>query len=222
MPIPGDVPYYRLCADEYLYTAAPVFGAVATIEEPQSLYRLHGGNVYSARSFEEKLQLELEGHAQQSAALSHLFARHGITVDVASWRHHSWFHRLEEARAQILGLVGANETFVFVDDGTWGPRAEIFGERRAVHMVERNGLDWGAPGNDAEAVRAIEHWRADGAKFIVFAWPAFWWLDYYRSLRANLESCSKSVVSDDRLIVFDLTTEANAPRMRGDRTESRV
>ena len=57
-PMPEDVAYYKTCADEYLYTIAPVFGEIKAINKPQGFYRVHGKNIYSALSFEEKLKLE--------------------------------------------------------------------------------------------------------------------------------------------------------------------
>ena len=31
MPAPENIPYYRTCADEYLFNLAPFFGSVRTI-----------------------------------------------------------------------------------------------------------------------------------------------------------------------------------------------
>ena len=45
LPIPEEV--FRICADGYLITTAPFYGAVAAIEEPLGAYRLHGGNLWS-------------------------------------------------------------------------------------------------------------------------------------------------------------------------------
>ena len=73
LPIPVDVQYYKTCADEYLYTLAPVFGHVKTVSKPQGCYRIHGKNIYSALPFHKKLQLELDGHQQQTKALSSNF-----------------------------------------------------------------------------------------------------------------------------------------------------
>ena len=46
--------------------------------------------------------------------------------------------------------------------------------------------------------------RGEGAGFVVFAWPAFWWLDCYPRLRSHLRSNFPCVLQNDRLIVFDL------------------
>ena len=40
--------------------------------------------------------------------------------------------------------------------------------------------------------------------FIVFAWPALWWQDYYTGLRDHLQTRFPYVVENDRLIAFDL------------------
>jgi hypothetical protein len=43
-----------------------------------------------------------------------------------------------------------------------------------------------------------------GAGFIVFAWPAFWWLDHYAGLHRHLRAHFRCVLENDRLVVFDL------------------
>jgi hypothetical protein len=57
-PVPEDVAYYRTCADEYLYTLAPVFGEIRAIRESLGTYRVHPRSIYSAKSFVDKLRLD--------------------------------------------------------------------------------------------------------------------------------------------------------------------
>ena len=42
LPMPEDVPYYKACADEFLYTLAPVFGRVRAMLPAKGTYRIHG------------------------------------------------------------------------------------------------------------------------------------------------------------------------------------
>ena len=51
---------------------------------------------------------------------------------------------------------------------------------------ERDGDYFGPPEDSAAAVRELEALRSDGAGTIIFAWPALWWLDYYREFAAHL------------------------------------
>ncbi|MCI0334732.1 MAG: glycosyltransferase, partial [Planctomycetes bacterium] len=144
LPIPEHVPYYRLCADEYLYTLAPVFGRLRTIAEPQGCYRIHGKNVYSGRSFREKLNLELAGYDQHCRAVAATLKRNGVHVNTSLWSKHSWFHRLERAVTAIFSTVPEDATFVLVDGGTWDA-AEAFGRRRVRPFYCVHGDDWGPP-----------------------------------------------------------------------------
>ena len=57
---------------------------------------------------------------------------------------------------------------------------------------------------DLAAIRELERLRQAGASFMVFAWPAFWWLDYYARFRRHLRSRFRCALENDRLIAFDL------------------
>jgi hypothetical protein len=50
----------------------------------------------------------------------------------------------------------------------------------------------------------LSDYGGPGVSFIVFGWPAFWWLDYYSGLHRHLRSSSRCVVHNDCLVVFDL------------------
>jgi hypothetical protein len=39
---------------------------------------------------------------------------------------------------------------------------------------------------------------------MVFAWPAFWWLEHYAGLREHLRSKFRCVLDNERLVAFDL------------------
>ena len=202
-PMPEDVAYYKVCADEYLYTLAPVFGLIKTIPKPQGLYRVHGKNIYSSRSFEEKLQLELDGHAQQTAVLSRVLKRWDIAIDEDLWRRNSWFHRLASSIQDIAACIPHEENFILVDDGTWNAR-EIYPNRIVTPFLERDGQYWGSPENDEIAIQELNRLRDAGAYFIVFAWPSFWWLEYYPEFHMYLRAHFKCVLENERIIVFNL------------------
>lgn len=203
--MPQDVPYYKVCADEYLYTLAPVFGLIKTISDPQGLYRVHGKNIYSSRSFEEKLQLELDGHAQQTAVLSGVLSRWGFPVDVELWRRNSWFHLLAASIKDIAACMPAGDAFILVDDGAWNAR-EIYKDRMVMPFLERDGQYWGSAENDEIAIRELERLRDAGACFIVFAWASFWWLEHYPEFHSYLRANFNCVLENERIVVFDLRT----------------
>jgi len=39
---------------------------------------------------------------------------------------------------------------------------------------------------------------------VVFAWPSFWWLDYYNGLRNHLQSRFSCLLANERVVVFNL------------------
>jgi glycosyltransferase involved in cell wall biosynthesis len=216
LPIPEDVAYYRLCADEYLYTLAPVFGLVRTIPQPQGCYRIHGDNVYSSRSFRQKLDLELSGYDGQCRALSAALARNGMTVDVDSWKQHSWFHRLDRAISDIVAAVPQGSEFVLVDGNTWGAPRE-FVERRLRPFLELDGMDGGPPADDEAAIRRLTTLLADETQFLVVAWPCFWWFDEYAGWSKLLRRAAGCVLSNDVVAIFDLDKLRAAPAVPIDR-----
>jgi hypothetical protein len=46
--------------------------------------------------------------------------------------------------------------------------------------------------------------RAAGANFMVFGWPALWWLSHYGELHDHLNSTARRVLENGRLVIYDL------------------
>jgi hypothetical protein len=202
-PIPEHVEYYRTCADEYLYTLAPAFGRLRTIAEPQSCYRIHGRNIYSSRSFREKIRLELNGYDEQCAALSVTLERNGMSVDLLQWKQHSWFHKLSQAISDVRTTIPDESGFVLVDGGTWDAN-EAFG-RRSVHAFsECNGNDWGPPSNSDAAILQLDSIRRNGIEYLVIAWPSFWWFDEYSSFFDHLKGLATCVLTNDVVAIYKM------------------
>ncbi len=106
---------------------------------------------------------------------------------------------------ELESVIPEGEAFIFVDGGLGIERAEdLTATRRMVRFLERNGDDWGPPADDEQAIEELETLRLGGAGFIVFAWPAFWWLDYYAGFHRHLDDSYPCVLASDALIVFDI------------------
>jgi glycosyltransferase involved in cell wall biosynthesis len=114
-----------------------------------------------------------------------------------------WTHRRLLATQEIAAVVPAQGKFILVDEDQWGSQEQIAGRHR-IPFLERGGLYWGPPPDDDTAIREIERLRHTGASFVVFAWPAFWWLEYYPGLNRFLQSQFRCRLRNDRLVVFDL------------------
>jgi glycosyltransferase involved in cell wall biosynthesis len=92
--------------------------------------------------------------------------------------------RLQIAIEEIAGLIPAQNSFILVDQDQWG--LKMIPDRHFIPFLERDGKYWGCPPDDDTAIRELNRLRKGGANFIVFGWPAFWWLDYYGDLRDHL------------------------------------
>ncbi len=204
-PLP-EVGGFRLGgADTYLSNLAPLYGLVERVEEPQGLYRVHGKNNYSSLRFEEKLKQNLWGFEECCRALADHSRTVGIAVDVERWRSQSWLYRFMRARDELASLVPADATVMLVDDA--GVGVEVVAARAVVPFRERHGEYRGPPSDDDDATSELERLRSQGMDFVVFAWPAFWFLDHYTGFRADLERRFRCVLKNDRLIVFDVRAE---------------
>jgi SAM-dependent methyltransferase len=110
--------------------------------------------------------------------------------------------RLQLATQEIAALIPPGNTFILVDQEQF--RSAVAVGHHVIPFLERNGHYWGPPPDSITAIRELERLRRFGAHFIVFGWPAFWWLDYYSALHSYLRSEFRCVLHNDRLVAFDL------------------
>jgi hypothetical protein len=192
-------------ADMLLSALAALHGRVARLISPHGAYRAHGGNGYLGREL-QRLPLMLATWEQNAAILAARLAERGVRADPAAWRRASWLHRLERATRALPAVLPPASPFILVDEEQWAI-GDVFYGRRCLPFPERNGVWWGPPADDATAVRELERLRAAGAAAIVFAWPAFWWLEHYAGLRTHLRTRFDCVSESDEVIVFALDEE---------------
>jgi hypothetical protein len=128
----------------------------------------------------------------------HMFTREGLEQD-------PWYHQMHLAVREIGALIPAGESFILVDEDSW--RIDAGGGRRAIPFLERDGHYWGHPPDDETAISELERLRESGAKFMVFGWPGFWWLDYYEGLHRYLRSRYRCLLENERIVVFELGGE---------------
>jgi hypothetical protein len=200
LPIPeGD---YKTCPDSYLSTLAPLFGSIRRILQPQGSYRVHGSNHHVA-TFDEKLALNRGLYEHACATLVKYGQELEIAVDPAEWISRSWAPQLDLAAREVAAIVPPGKSFILIDEDQWGTQQQLLG-RRAIPFLERDGCYWGPPADDASALRELERMRQSGASFLVVAWPAFWWLDYYTALAEHLTGRFPCALRNERVAVFDL------------------
>ena len=202
--LPMNEAVYRIAADTYLFELAPFFGPLRAVTDPQTLYRQHGHNDHSTLQMGDKIQREVQLYEHYSGVLEQYCRTIGVAVDLDTWHRNSWWHRHAQAIREIMALPGAGRPIILADDATWeeGP----MGDRRRIPFLQRDGQYWGPPPDNATAIDELERLRGEGAALMVFAWPAFWWLDYYAAFSHHLRATYACPLQNERLVAFDLCT----------------
>jgi len=151
------------------------------------------------RRLSHRIESVLEGWKGLQECQSALFRKHSKT-----WQEMKRDYLFQLSTQEIADFVPAHDTFILVDQDELGDN--IGGSRRHLPYLEREGQYWGPPASDSAAIDELQRLRKVGANFIVFAWPAFWWLDYYSGLNQHLNSNYRCLLKNDRLVLFDLRT----------------
>ncbi|MHC4488047.1 MAG: glycosyltransferase family 2 protein [Planctomycetota bacterium] len=113
-----------------------------------------------------------------------------------------WMKSLRRAAKDIKSLIPAESKIILVDEGSFGNA--LFPEEQTIPFLERDGQYWGCPPDDDTAIREFNRLQRSGAEFILFGWPAFWWLDHYVELHRYLRSKFPCRMKNKRVVVFDM------------------
>jgi glycosyltransferase involved in cell wall biosynthesis len=208
-PLPQDD--YVTCADLYIAFLAPMFGRINKLLEPQGIYRVHDRN-YSAKL---PIAERIGKYDNACAAVQKYLRNAGLDLKEIpeSWTNtpdYKWLRLLQAIADDLAPLIPPELHFILVDqdelreDFTQYLSKDLPAGLRAVPFLEHDGEYWGPPADDATAIQELERLRGLGASFIVFAWPAFWWFDYYAEFCHYLRSRFRRLLKNDRLVVFDL------------------
>jgi glycosyltransferase involved in cell wall biosynthesis len=209
--LPMPEPQFRQHADTYLVTLAPIFGVVRTISEPQAYYRIHGNNDYACKPADEKNRRNLEIYEHRCLALSKYLKDAGIEKDPEAWKKtgtpYEWIKNAYLLSEELKSIIPKEEAFILVDDtqlASESGKGNFLTDRFNIPFLEKNGIYNGPPPDNATAISELERLRRSGANFLVFAWPAFWWLDHYQELGQYLRLEYKCLLENERLVAFDL------------------
>jgi hypothetical protein len=110
----------------------------------------------------------------------------------------------KEAAAIIRALIKKNESFVLVDHGVI--KRSDFPDHAVKAFMDRNGVDFGFPLNDEEAVEEVAAFLKSGISHVVIAWTAFWFFDSYKGWKDYMYEKFEVVHQSRRLVVFDLNS----------------
>ncbi len=114
----------------------------------------------------------------------------------------TWQLRSKLAERELYELIPPGEAFVLVDQNKLGTK---FASRyQVVPFLSREGKYWGPPPDDVVAIAELRKLNEVGLRLIVFAWPAFWWLDYYTDFARLVRSKYRLLLKNDRLMLFDM------------------
>ena len=157
--------------------------------------------------FAERLKHGLDMQDSLRLIMENTLGRIGIAAKSGEWPPHYWFSRLQLAAQAIASVITAGVAFILADDEQWGADDEMLGRRR-IPFLEHDGVYWGAPADDVQAIAELERLRRTGAEAIVFAWPAFWWLEHYREFAQHLADHYPRIISDGNVVIFVSTPKA--------------
>lgn len=114
--------------------------------------------------------------------------------------------RYLEALWELFATVPGGSRVVVVDDGALLDRMGAARHFEWLPFLERGGVHWGAPRDDATAVQELERMQGEGATMIAFAWPALWWLEHYAAFARHLSANYERVTESANLVVYDLAS----------------
>ena len=127
---------------------------------------------------------------------------HSSQLSIVHPRKYLELIRIQLTAQDLANLIPKEDKFIFVDQEQLRELMAL--GNQAIPFLERSGQYWGPPADDETATREFTRLRQSGAKFLVFAWPAFWWLDFYSDFEQYLQSRFSCVLKNDRLVIFDL------------------
>jgi hypothetical protein len=206
--LPMPQPEFRQHADMFLATLAPVYGRIGAIAEPLAQYRVHGGNDYAGRPLHERNRRNLLVYQHRCQALAEHLRRLGTVVDVSQWERpgtpYAWMRDVAAATDAIAKHIPTGTDFILVDGGALDDGTGLLPGRRTIPFLERGGQYFGPPADDQTAIRELERLQSGGVRHLVFAWPAFWWLEHYAAFHAYLRDRFHCLHEDQRLVIFEM------------------
>jgi glycosyltransferase involved in cell wall biosynthesis len=225
---PLDIPHSYHSSDLNLYLRLASNFDLAYIPKEVACYRLHGGQDTELKFRSPGGTGQLAVLAERMDAIGYLLRssrardasyrewlaerlvdlnlrRSELTSYLVPHLNLTWMERLRIAIREIEALIPAEDTLILVDEDKWG--TTMISGRPCIPFLEQDGKYWGPPRDDQTAIRELERLRRTGANYIVFGWPAFWWLDYFSQFHQHVRSQFRLVLKNSRLVVFDLRHE---------------
>jgi hypothetical protein len=122
-------------------------------------------------------------------------------VHPANYMQSLWRQWLLEAAIELAEIIPPGELFLLIDDEKL-PSFPCIGGREPVTFPSRGGCYPGLPADDAQAISWLEDARASGPRYLVIAWPSFWWLDFYHEFQNHLDRAATRLARTNRVAVY--------------------
>ncbi len=121
----------------------------------------------------------------------------------------AWIRRIDEVTAGVSELIEEKATVLLIDEGQLSGTT-VSDQRETIPLPEQNGEYAGRPATAKDAVDEFQRTRQrHSPDYLMVAWPAFWWLEHYHGLAAQLDQFPR-VHADGNFILFDLRSKPAA------------
>ncbi len=114
-----------------------------------------------------------------------------------------WIKQFDLARGDLAQILYPEDRAILIDDGKVGEY--VVPGAVAIPFPQQNGVYAGPPASDESALSDLKQLIAQGAKFVVFTWAAFWWFEHYPRLHRYLQDRNRCVLKNERVVVYELT-----------------
>lgn len=120
----------------------------------------------------------------------------------------TWIARGYNIISELKQLINPGDKVILVDDSLMLDSSPAIKSLNVVPFLEKDGIPWGPPADDSQAVQELLRMKKEGAKAIVFTWPSFWYLDYYKDFSSLLNSKFVCREKNEDFILFDISPDS--------------
>jgi SAM-dependent methyltransferase len=115
----------------------------------------------------------------------------------------TWQNRALHVAVDLAAATCDGDVIVLVDEDQFG---QVYLPRRVVRpFIERDGGYFGPPSDDTHAIKEIVRMQREGAGYLAFGWPAFWWLKHYKEFSVYLAQNHTMLLKNDHVVLYRLT-----------------
>lgn len=153
-------------------------------------------------------------HSEPGVLTDQLESAAGLLRPVINHQNIEWKRREEQKWAQnesrfkqdLNAAIPAGSSLILVDEACLGVNRNTT-DYRVLPFPECEGVYGGRPQSDEIAIGELQRLQRQGAGYMVFAWPTFWWLEHYSAFHRYLRARCQCLLENDYLVIFKLDTK---------------